>query len=297
MWKRLWKSSQFCLLAQQNFYFCVSTLILSSTFEGHIYAVNLARPEACSKNDMATQFVSISRVESDKQTENSSQQKAFKIFWPVVNTGDYANTVLERPDVGSRFVVMRCMPLGQWVRVAEGQVQGTSGQLIWGAAVNDASSDAANAQNTGNLYPRPMVGDVIAPQHVEVRAAARITPKVTLSFADIFEKNDSGGYSLNLTENGKNLILATTERFRGMSGRLMIEAHLRKGGNRDLLEQESRMHAATVGQFITGRFRFEPNQVVAIGMGATELEGEWVQKPTWPAQNPAEKLVFRVVPR
>ncbi len=297
MWKRLWKSIQFCFLTRLNLYLFGSTLIGSASLEFRIYAVNLARPEACSKNDMATHFVSISRVESENQTNNFGKSKGFKIYWPVVNTGDYANTVLERPDVGSRFVVMRCMPLGQWVSVAEGQVQGTSGHLIWGSAAIDPSSMHSNAENTGNLYPRPMVGDVIAPQHVEVRAAARITPKITLAYVDIFEKNDSGGYSFNLTEKGKNLLIATTEKFRGMSGRLMIEAHLRMGGSRDLLEQESRMHAATVEQFITGRFRFEPNQVVAIGMGATELEGEWVQKPVWPEQYSVEKLVFRVVPR
>lgn len=257
------------------------------------FAVTGARlPKACvADKNLIRNAVQLSRVEKLASNE-------FRVYWDLESSiGSPIHSL--QPEVGGQFYVVRCMPAGRWEVVGEGTLEGINGTLaeakVTGSGETDEKAIVAKAIQTGNLYPRPMSGDLIAPIKPMVEQRVAITRRFEFPIAQLFEIGSQNIQSYNLSDEGREKIRLAMQALQNAKGRLLIEGFIHRAGSRDDLQIESQMRATSVAQFVRREFGIADNQVVAIGLGASSYETGFNSVPKWPATVVDEGIVIRVL--
>ncbi len=222
---------------------------------------------------------------------------SWEVSWPA--RGPRPLAAVDTPAVGGLVRILRCLPPGRWAVVGQGRVERINGAL----AEATVSVDAQSADDSphghvhpqlplrGNLFPRPMVGDVVVPVLSEVRARPRVNPRIEIDAGTLFD-----GSGEALSEGGRERLAQAIRGFASASGRLLVEAHIRTAGDRRALRRVSQLRADAVAQFAMRELGVEPDRVVPVGFGSDGFTGGFVEVPAWPARAPLESVVLRVLP-
>lgn len=240
------------------------------------------------------------RLSHVKRVQGAQGEESFQVAWPA--RAQLRGSLVAKPESGGTFDVARCLSTGQWAVVGRGIVGNQSGAVIEGEAVAVRGSELgenASAQSlaqAGNLYWRPMVGDVVLPIKAEIQATIRITPKLRLAVSELFSRN-AAGYSTELSDVGRERIKESIEQLRGVSGRLVVESYAQIRGQRAQLRRTTQARANAVAQFIARSFRIPPEKLLAIGLGGEGLSKGFSPVAQWPEQDPEEAVVLRVLSR
>lgn len=229
--------------------------------------------------------------------ENERGAFSWDVAWQA--WGPRRLAAVDAPALGGRVRMMRCLPPGRWEVVGTGRVERLNGALAEATVTVEAdSADPSPFGHAherlplrGNLYPRPMVGDVVVPVVAEVRQRPQLNPRVELNALELFDSSGEG-----LTASGREQLAEALARFAGASGRLLVEVHTRTPGNRVALRRASQLRADAVAQFAMRELGLASEQVVPVGFGSDSLENGFVEVPAWPARALSESVVLRILP-
>jgi hypothetical protein len=178
-------------------------------------------------------------------------------------------------QTGSEFDVLRCLPPGRWIALGQGEVLARNGALVEGSLTLAGSAKSVDRGvseelvSAGNLYPMPMVGDVVVVRRKEIQQAKKILPRVTIPVSQLFAGSDKDGAQLELTSSGQeSLRQLLSEKFSDARGKLLIEVHAQRTGSRQQLRTETSMRAESIERFLRYEFGIAKDQLVSVGHGS-----------------------------
>lgn len=196
-----------------------------------------------------------------------------------------------QPVYGGRVRVLRCLPGERWLTVAHGTTANADANSA-SAQVEPLPPQMQSIATVGNLYWRPMAGDFVLPERLTISSKAVATPVFRFSFEKIFRNDETGAPTLELTEHGKGQLIQAASAFLGSSGSLVIEAHSRTRGPRNVLIEETQVRAHTIARFLIDALRLPEDRVIPMGLGSTELDTGMVPLSHTPEP---EFIVIRMV--
>ncbi len=116
-----------------------------------------------------------------------------------------------------------------------------------------------------------MVGDRIVPQNVRISSNLKLLPTVTLLYKDLFLDPKSFPLSFELSDEGLELLKEQARIFLDSRvASLVIEAHTDSEGDRQANQMESYQRALTIRQILVDDMGFDPERILAIGLGESE---------------------------
>lgn len=141
-------------------------------------------------------------------------------------------------------------------------------------------------------FPGVMVGDEAVTQELQVTQTLRILPTRSLPFDRLFVDPKGMPSTFELTEEGKNLLLEAAQVFvHAHAPLLLIESYTDHKGDRQSNQIESYQRALTVRQILIDELGFDPERLVAIGLG----ESEALDEPYLPGRDrEARRIVLKV---
>jgi hypothetical protein len=223
--------------------------------------------------------VAISRVE---RTESGN----VRVAWPLRTSFEdgedtFAPNTLQ---TGAEFDVLRCLPPGRWAALGQGEVVARNGAVVEGSlsmAGTPKSVDRGVSEelvSTGNLYPMPMVGDMVVVRRKEIQQAKKISPRVTIPVSQLFAGGDKDGGQVELTSGGQeSLRQLLSGKFSDARGKLLIEVHAQRTGSRLQLRAETAMRAESIERFLRYEFGIAKDQLVSVGHGSDGFVPGFVQ--------------------
>lgn len=120
-------------------------------------------------------------------------------------------------------------------------------------------------------FPRMMISDFVQSTPVEIVGTQVLNPIVSASFFDLFVDPKSNPASYELTEIGRQKIQEIVADFSGAKvAKLLVEGHTDKNGPAALNQVESYQRALSIRQFMVDELGFDPERIVAVGLGETE---------------------------
>ncbi|SMF70025.1 OmpA family protein [Pseudobacteriovorax antillogorgiicola] len=124
-------------------------------------------------------------------------------------------------------------------------------------------------------YPLIMIGDRAVLRDIKIARVIQITPNKTLSFFGLFQDPQAYPQTFELSAEGKRILTAAARVFQASKlPTLLVEGHTNAEGAADVNQVESYQRALTVRQFLINELGFDPDRVVAIGMGEIEPVSE-----------------------
>jgi hypothetical protein len=160
------------------------------------------------------------------------------------------------------------------------------------AAVISSGSDLSK-----QFFPKHsgvMAGDFAVVQRLSLVRKPAVLPSVRLSYRGLFEDPKATPTTFELTESGRAKLREESAVFAGARmSLLMVEGYTDPSGPSDANQVESWQRAMTVRQFLIDELGFDPERVVAIGLGEGEPEDVSVA-PGSSDRN--RRIVLKVVP-
>lgn len=140
--------------------------------------------------------------------------------------------------------------------------------------------------------PGVMVGDRVEAQEIVVAQTLRILPTRSLPFDRLFVDPKGLPSTFELTPEGRNTLLEAARVFvDAHSPLLLIEGYTDHKGDRQTNQIESYQRALTIRQVLIDELGFDPERLVAIGLG----ESEPLEEPYLPGrEREARRIVLRV---
>ncbi|WGL61236.1 hypothetical protein QEJ31_06480 [Pigmentibacter sp. JX0631] len=224
----------------------------------------------------------------------------YKVGWDFY-TGQEIPTYL-RPAVGGEVQIMRCLPPGKWVFVGKGNVTGVNGNIVEAliSGASDIESQYGKIPNeyitTANIYWKPMVGDTIFPIEKHINRKISISPRVEISFQDLFISSDLNQFSYEISKQGEDILKEKFNQFKKLNGRILIEAFILSSGNREQLRIESLMRAQSISKYLANLYNIESNQIVTIGYGNDWIQSGLQPVKGWPNNNVTSGIIIRMLP-
>ncbi|MFZ9519715.1 MAG: OmpA family protein [Silvanigrellaceae bacterium] len=239
--------------------------------------------------------VSVQRVERNDEGR-------ILVSWSLTNPGidDDGFEEPARLQTGAEFDLIRCLPPGRLVAVGKGEVSARNGSTVEGllsVAGIAPSVDRGVADelvSSGNLYPTPMVGDLVVVRRKEISEVKKIVPRVTVPASSLFESQSSrnGQMQMELSQTGRDsLRQLLSSNFAQARGRLLIEVHAQRAGSRQRLRDETLQRAESIERFLRYEFGIDKSQILAVGHGADSYVSGFV-----PANAPRDFVVLRMLP-
>lgn len=229
-----------------------------------------ARCDADTMNSLPGQPVALQRVES-------SEGGRIRVSW-ALRTGLEESEESDAPhtlQTGAEFDILRCLPPGRWMALGHGEVVARNGSLVEGmlnVAGQSVSVDRGmnvDLVSTGNLYPNPMVGDLVVVRRKEIAQVKKISPRVKVPVASLFETGGADSAQAELTRSGQeSLRQLIAHHFGDAHGKLLIEVHAQRVGSRQKLRQETKQKADSIERFLRYEFGIAKEQLLAIGHGS-----------------------------
>ena len=250
--------------------------------------------QECTPKEMDTQTL---RLEYSQRTQTKNQ---FRVGWNYYSVNEVLGYL--KPTVGGEVQVARCLPPGKWAFLGKGNVVGINGNYVE-AIINgheyigkSAGKIPDDMIETGNMYWRPMAGDVIFPVEKTIHKKLTISPKIELSFQQLFISENLNQYSYELSKQGEEILKDKFEKFKNLNGKLLIEGFILKSGNREELRIESLMRAQSVSKYLTNEFNINENQIVSIGYGNDWLKTGMQPIKIWPNKETSHGIILRMLP-
>lgn len=250
--------------------------------------------QECTPKEMDVQTLKI------EYSEKTQIKNEFKVGWSFYSSAEIPSYL--RPTVGGEVQVARCLPPGKWVYLGKGNVTGINGNIVE-ATINGYEYNEKSAgkipnelAETRNMYWRPMTGDVVFPIQKNISKKLFVSPKVELSFQELFVSVDLNQYSYELSKQGEEILREKFEQFKNLNGRMLIEGFILTSGNREELRIESLMRAQSISKYLTNAFNIHESQIVSIGYG-----NDWLQKgmtpiKSWPNKTISHGITLRMMP-
>lgn len=210
-----------------------------------------------------------------QRVERSDEGKV-RVAWALRSAADESDdyAVPRQLQTGAEFDVLRCLPPGRWVALGHGEVIARNGALVEGLlhAAGQAVGVDAGVQDElvsgGNLYPMPMVGDLVVVRKKEIAQVRKVTPRVTIPADSLFDPS-AAGLQLELSRSGQeSLKKLLAGNFADAHGKLLIEVHARRAGSRQKLRQETALRAESIERFLRYEFGIAKEQLLAVGHGS-----------------------------
>ncbi len=128
-------------------------------------------------------------------------------------------------------------------------------------------------------YPELMIGDTAVPEEINIAPRTQLLPTVSLAYNKLFADPKSNPANYELTNEGRQLLLDQAEVFAKVRApMLLIEAYTDGQGDRATNQMESYQRALTIRQTLIDEMGFDPDRVVAIGMGEAEASQDSVDQ-------------------
>lgn len=223
-----------------------------------------------------------------------------RVAWPL-RTGTEDGDDSFEPNflqTGAEFDLLRCLPPGRWVVLGQGEVVARNGALVEGQLTVAGSSRSVDRGvsdelvSSGNLYPTPMVGDMVVVRRKEIHQVKKISPRLTIPAGHLFAGGDVDGLHVELTRTGQDsLRQILNEKFSDARGRLLIEVHAQRNGSREKLRAETSMRAESIERFLRYEFGISRDQLVAVGHGSDAYVPGFV-----PVGTDTDFVVLRMLP-
>lgn len=210
-----------------------------------------------------------------QRVERSYEGKV-RVAWALRSAADEPDdyALPRQLQTGAEFDVLRCLPPGRWVALGHGEVVARNGALVEGLlhasgqAVGIDSGVQDELVSGGNLYPMPMVGDLVVVRKKEIAQVRRVTPRVTIPADTLFDPSVAG-LQLELSRSGQeSLKKLLAGNFADAHGKLLIEVHARRAGSRQKLRQETAQRAESIERFLRYEFGIAKEQLLAVGHGS-----------------------------
>lgn len=223
-----------------------------------------------------------------------------RVAWPlrVVPEESEVFGAPRQLQTGAQFDVLRCLPPGRWVALGQGEVVGRNGGLVEGQLALAGQAPAVERGvadelvSSGNLYPMPMVGDLVVVRRKEIVQRQAISPRITIAADTLFESSRLDGLQVELSRRGQESLKDLLSRnFADARGKLLIEVHAQRPGSRQKLRQETSQRAENIGRFLRYEFGIGQDQVVAVGHGSDTYVPGFVS-----ADRAADFVVLRMLP-
>ena len=219
--------------------------------------------QLCGEKDLH-KTVKIKTVKKDK-TENFVYHVSWSLKEPETTPE------LNLPKLGESVEIIRCLSDGSSSRVGKGVVNINTNNTF--QALVKSELDFAENTASYNDYKMPMTGDIIIPIVTNITQAIEITPIFKFSSSKLFlQSENQGGYSYELSTEGKSQIREAVKKLGKYSGRLVLEGFSLTPGNENLIQTETRMRAQSVSSFIKFEFpSIDDSNIAAFGLGNTWL--------------------------
>jgi len=141
-------------------------------------------------------------------------------------------------------------------------------------------------------FANVMAGDVLEMPQISIVRDVRIVPDATLKYDELFVDPKAQPSSYEITPGGRAMVLEAAKLYADHRGPvLMIEGHTDRKGSAEANQVESYQRALAVRQILINEVGMDPNRVVAIGMGESELPDENLV-PGY--QNLHRRIVFKL---
>lgn len=178
---------------------------------------------------------------------------------------------------------------GRAVRTGEAKVTSSQGAYLIAAVRKGFTPES---QLLLENYPSIMAGDLAFPKRYVISRTIQVSPSKTLSYMSLFRDPYAYPKTYELTDEGRQALERVAEVFRHSKlPKLIIEAHTDAEGPADTNQIESYQRALTIRQYLVGKLEFDPNRVIAIGMG----EIEPLEEPYLPEhKRNARRIVMKV---
>ncbi|NBO37767.1 hypothetical protein EBU99_04190 [bacterium] len=238
------------------------------------------------------QPVAVTRVER-------AEDGRVRVLWPLRMSSDEGEAIATpvQLQTGAEFDVLRCLPPGRWVALGQGEVVARNGGVVEGllslAGQGLTVDKGVNEEwiSAGNLYPMPMVGDLVVVRRKGIAQVKKINPRVTIPADELFGGGNSG-LELELTRHGQESLRdLISKTFADARGRLLIEVHAQRTGSRQKLRNETAQRAESIERFVRYEFSLDKDQVVSVGMGSETYVPGFVD-----AQAARDFVVLRMLP-
>ncbi|WP_397600717.1 OmpA family protein [Silvanigrella sp.] len=250
--------------------------------------------QECTPKGMDTQTL---RLEFSQRTKIINE---FRVGWNYYSSSEIPNYL--KPTIGGEIQVARCLPPGKWAFLGKGNVIGINGNIVealikgYEYKASSAGKIPIDFVDTGNMYWRPMAGDVIFPVEKIINKKLTVSPKIELSFQDLFISVDLNQYSYELSKQGEEILKDKFEKFKNLNGKMLIEGFILTSGNREELRIESLMRAQSVSKYLANTFNINENQIISIG-----YVNDWIQSgmqpvKSWPNKEMTHGIVLRMIP-
>jgi hypothetical protein len=140
--------------------------------------------------------------------------------------------------------------------------------------------------------PGLRVGDAALPQQLAITQKLRVLPTKTLTYDRLFIDPKSLPTTFELSPDGKEHLLDEARVFADVHAPLLlVEAHTDPHGKREANQIESYQRALTIRQILIDELGFDPERIVAVGLG----ESEPLDEPYLPGRaEQARRIVLRV---
>lgn len=270
-----------------------ASILLGLSISGQAFAMSSG--QACSVDAMSAlpdQPVSLTRVER-------SEDGLVRVMWPlrVWSEETEAVAVPSHLQAGAEFDVLRCLPPGRWVALGQGEVVARNGDVVEGLLNLSGRSVAVDKGvrdelvSSGNLYPAPMVGDLVVVRRKEVVQKSGISPRVTIAAERLFTSSVAFNAAELTSQGRESLRQVISTNFAEARGRLLIEVHARRSGSRGKLREETSLMAKNIEQYLRYEFSLDKEQVVSVGLGSDTYVPGFVA-----ADEPSDVVVLRMLP-
>lgn len=155
------------------------------------------------------------------------------------------------------------------------------------------SSGSAISLSAIPRFPYIMAGDFVQTTAQEVMRRPVSLPELTLEYRRVFDDPLSVPSTFELSEAGKQLIRDEVEVFKSIRlATLVVQGFTDDEGREDANRIESTERARTVRQFLIDQLGFEPERVVAMGMGEIDPISE---QRTPEARSRNRRIVIKAV--
>lgn len=120
-------------------------------------------------------------------------------------------------------------------------------------------------------FPGIMAGDIVRERQVALQAKQAITPKLEIPYDKIFVDPHPMPGTFEISVNGRAQLKAAGSAFAAAHvGSLVVVGHTDQNGPSDANQVESYQRAVTVRQFLLTELGFDPERVIALGLGEAE---------------------------
>jgi outer membrane protein OmpA-like peptidoglycan-associated protein len=203
-------------------------------------------------------------------------ESRFAVYWTVETTWKVHHAL--EPRLGNDIEILRCVPPGRWLQVGRGAFSGVSWDMAEGVvlaenspAALEASGERTIGSRFGNLYWRPMKGDIVRPIRPEIVKRQQIVKRFQFDLVSLFESAGSES-SLELTAEGKARLTASARELATYGKPIIVEAFSNIAGAREPLRRESQVRAYTVAKYLATALSLPSDRFIPIGIGSDGLE-------------------------